>query len=327
MTYRKIASPTLAITLLALSLAGSAETSRAADAARAVAVTFDDLPGPRGGVVSNAPAALHDNAARLLAALRAHAVPAVGFVNERALVVEGEGLAEREARLGVLRLWLDAGMELGNHTYSHPDLNQKPLEDFEADLVRGEPTLLALLAPRGQRLRYFRHPMLHVGRELAKRQAFEAFLARRGYTIAPVTIDNDEYIYAAVYASALRRNDREAAQRIGADYLRYMESVFAFIEEVSRGLTGREIRQVLLLHANSLNADAFDSLARTMEARGYRFVTLDEALQDEAYRLPDTYVGEWGLSWLHHWELTAGRKRSPSPDPPDWIMSAYKALR
>lgn len=110
----------------------------------------------------------------------------------------------------------------------------------------------------------------------------------------------DEYIYAAVYADALRRGDRATASAVGADYLRYMESVFAFVEDVSRRLVGREVRQVLLLHANTLNADC--------------------------YRLPDPYVGRWGISWLHHWELAAGRKRSPSPDPPGWVMKAYEAL-
>jgi peptidoglycan/xylan/chitin deacetylase (PgdA/CDA1 family) len=294
---------------------------------RTVAVTFDDLPAPGGGSVSNEPARLRETTARLLAAVRAHGVPGVGFVNEGQLVVAGEGLPERETRLALLKMWLDAGLELGNHTYSHPSLNKAPLEDFQADVVRGEPTLLALLSDRGQKLRYFRHPFLQVGLELDKRQAFEAFLARRGYTIAPVTIDNDEYIYAAVYASALRRGDAETAAKIGADYLRYMEEVFAFVEDVSRRLTGREIRQILLLHANAINADYFDRLAARIEARGYRFITLEQALQDEAYRLPDTYVGAWGISWLHHWELTAGQKRSASPDPPEWVLQAYQGLR
>ena len=111
------------------------------------------------------------------------------------------------------------------------------------------------------------------------------------------------------------------------DYLRYMDTVFAFVEDVSRRLMGREIRQILLLHANTLNADYFPRLARCLEGRSYRFIRLEEALEDEAYRQPDTYVGPWGISWLHRWELTAGRKRSPSPDPPEWILEAYEARR
>jgi peptidoglycan/xylan/chitin deacetylase (PgdA/CDA1 family) len=104
-------------------------------------------------------------------------------------------------------MWLNAGLELGNHTYSHRDLNAIPLEQFETDVLRGEVVTRGLLKTRGRTLRYFRHPFLHVGADLQTRRAFEAFLARRGYTVAPVTVDSDEFVYAAVYASALRRGD------------------------------------------------------------------------------------------------------------------------
>ena len=308
----------------ALSLACAA-TAGAATPERSVAVTFDDLPGPPGALLARDVASLRENTQRLLAAFRASAVPVVGFVNEGKLFVEGETPATAEQRIDVLRLWLQAGHELGNHTYSHRDLNTQPLEWFEEDVVRGETVTRRLLAEKGRRLRYFRHPFLHVGLELDKRRAFETFLAGRGYTIAPVTIDNDDYIYAAAYADARRGGDGAMATRLADDYLRYMESVLVFIEGVSRGLLGREIPQVLLLHANALNADRFPQLAAIMKARGYRFVTLEAALRDEAYRRPDTYVGPWGVSWLHHWEITEGRKRSPSPDPPDWVMKAYEA--
>ena len=52
--------------------------------------------------------------------------------------------------------------------------------------------------------------------------------------MAPVTVDNDEFVYAAAYARALRRGNTAAAVRIADDYLRYMEQVFTFFEEVSR---------------------------------------------------------------------------------------------
>jgi len=293
---------------------------------RSVAVTFDDLPGPPGGLVSNDVAALRENTRKLLGTLTQLRVPVVGFVNEGKIFVDGEGPAGVEARKSILRMWVDAGFELGNHTYSHESLNTTPLAEFEDDVVRGEPVVRGLLAEKGRTLRYFRHPFLQVGLDIEKRRAFESFLAGHGYTVAPVTIDNDEYVYAAVYADALRRGDRATASKVSEDYLRYMDAVFAFVEDVSRRLLGREVRQVLLLHANTLNADLFGRLADSVKARGYGFVTLEDALKDEAYRLPDDYVGRWGISWLHHWELTSGKKRSPSPDPPDWVQRAYDAL-
>ncbi len=309
---------------LAAWLAAGAVTVAAAD--REVAVTFDDLPGPGGGLVSNEVPALRENTRKLLAAFREHDVPVVGFVNEGKLFLAGEGPPDAVARTAVLEMWLEAGFELGNHTYSHRSLNRTPLEEFQADVVKGEAVTSRLLAARGRKLRYFRHPFLQVGLDLEKRRAFESFLAGRGYTIAPVTIDDDDYVFAALYADALRRGDTKAAERIGAAYLVYMAAVVPFVEEVAQRLTGREIRHVLLLHANTLNADYFGKVAESIRRRGYRFITLETALEDEAYRLPDTYVGEWGLSWLHHWETTAGRPRSPSPDPPDWITKAYQAL-
>ena len=292
---------------------------------RSVAVTFDDLPGTSAGLVSNDVPALRQMTRKLLAGFRASAVPVVGFVNEGKLFASAEPPGLAEQRIDVLRLWVDAGHELGNHTYSHRDLNTQPLDWFEQDVVRGEEVTRRLLAARKKTLRYFRHPFLHVGLELEKRRAFEAFLAGRGYQVAPVTIDNDEYIYAAGYADARRRGDAATAERLGEDYLRYMESVFSAMETVSRNLVGREIPQVLLLHANALNADYFPRLAAQMKDRGYRFVTLEDALRDAVYGRPDTYVGQKGFSWLHHWEITDGKPRSPSPDPPDWVMKAYAA--
>jgi peptidoglycan-N-acetylglucosamine deacetylase len=293
-------------------------------AGRTVAVTFDDLPGPSAGLVSNDISALRENTARLLASFREHGVPVIGFVNEGKLFVDGETAQDVASRTAILKMWVDAGLELGNHTYSHVSLNKTPLDEFEADVIRGETVTRRLLAETGKTLRYFRHPFLHVGLDLQKRRAFEAFLKAKGYTVAPVTIANDDYVYAEVYADALRRGDRAFASRVGADYVRYMKSAVAFAEGVSQALTGREISQTLLLHANALNADFFGEVAGFLKARGYRFVTLGSALQDEAYRHADTYVGDWGISWLHHWELSDGRQRSTFTDPPDWIRKADK---
>jgi peptidoglycan/xylan/chitin deacetylase (PgdA/CDA1 family) len=286
---------------------------------RTVAVTFDDLPATPAGAVGHDVASLTALTRKLLSAVRKHDVPAVGFVNERQLFVEGAEPADVDGRTGLLRMWLDAGLELGNHTYSHRDLNTMPLDQFQADVLRGETVTRRLSKEKGQDLRYFRHPFLHVGADLTVRRAFEAFLSAHGYTVAPVTIDNDEFVYAAAYAKALRRGDSALAARIGDDYLRYMDQVFTFFEGVSRRVTGREIPQILLLHANRLNADRFDQLAAALGQRGYTFVSVAQALEDPVYRLRDEFVGAPGNSWFNHWEITAGRPPVPTPRPPEWI--------
>jgi peptidoglycan/xylan/chitin deacetylase (PgdA/CDA1 family) len=286
---------------------------------RTVAVTFDDLPATPSGVVANDVASLKQLTSKMLSAVRAHSIPAVGFVNEGKLFVEGEGPGDVDGRIGLLRMWLDAGLELGNHTYSHRDLNTMPLDQFQADVLRGEAVTRELLQEKGQRPRYFRHPFLHVGSNLKVRRAFEVFLSRHGYTVAPVTIDNDEFVYAAAYAKALRRGDTAVAGRIADDYLRYMDQVFTFYEDVSRRVTGREVPQIVLLHANTLNADRFDAVADALKRRGYTFVSVARALEDPVYRLRDEFVGAPSNSWFNHWEVTAGRPPVPTPAPPEWI--------
>ena len=203
--------PKASLALIAAMLFAASSSAVAAE--RQVAVTFDDLPGPAAGLVSPGAAFVRDNTRKLLAAFKAHGVPVVGFVNENKLHRPGETAEDAALRLATLDMWLDAGLELGNHSFSHRSLNRTPLEEFEADVVRGETATKELLAHRGKTLRYFRHPFLQVGLDLDKRRAFEAFLKARGYTIAPVTMDNDEYMYAFVYADAVRRKDAALASK------------------------------------------------------------------------------------------------------------------
>jgi peptidoglycan/xylan/chitin deacetylase (PgdA/CDA1 family) len=289
---------------------------------RRVAITIDDLP--RGGDLAGGCAASSIEAmtVRLLAPVRRASIPVTGFVNEGRCPELGEAGLKR-----ILTLWLDAGAELGNHTYSHPDLNSTPLADAEHEVIRGETLTRQLLGLRGRKLRYFRHPFLHVGLDLEKRHTFEHFLSRRGYRVAPVTLDNSDYMFAAVYAEALERGDRALANRVRAAYLPYMESIFGWFEKRSVEVTGHEIAQILLIHASRLNADAWPELLTMMRSRGYKFVTLDEALKDPAYSLPDTYAGHGGFSWIHHWSITKGMPKKGEPDEPRWIAQAFERTR
>lgn len=282
-----------------------------------IAVTFDDLP-----VVSTRRDLDHwrDVTRRLLRTIRAHRVPAVGFVNENKLVTADTVEA---ARVAVLRQWTDAGLELGNHTYSHPSLHSTDLEAYEQDVIRGEPVTRGLLEEKGARLRYFRHPFLHTGRSLETRQEFEAFLHARGYTVAPVTIDHADWIFARAYDRARDAGDHAAMRRVTEAYLPYMRSAIEFWERQSVAILGREIPQVLLLHANALNADRLDALLKMLEGRGYRFIPLEEALRDSAYRSEDRFTGAGGISWIHRWGLTRQVPKETyrgEPEPPEDIV-------
>ncbi|MBD0319165.1 MAG: polysaccharide deacetylase family protein [Gemmatimonadetes bacterium] len=300
-----------ALLLLATLAAPASAQSRPA---RVVAVTFDDLPGQAGDA-----AAAGDLMRKLVASVHRQGVPAIGFVNEGKLRPDPGGLT------ALLRMWRDAGLELGNHTYSHPSAHRTPLLEYLADIARGDSVTRRLLADRGARPRYFRHPMLHTGRTLAYRDEVHRVLARRGSRVAPVTFDNQEFAFALVYARAVQRRDSAQMRRIVDGYLRHMEASFGHFEALSTALFGREIPQVLLLHANRLNADHFDALAALLRRRGYRFAPMDEVLRDRAYTSRDTYTGPKGLSWLERWAATRGMELREAPRQPAWVDSLMAA--
>jgi peptidoglycan/xylan/chitin deacetylase (PgdA/CDA1 family) len=305
------------VALAAAAFAGGEHAGEPA-AARRMAITIDDLP--------VAQPSWHDDAqmARittgLLASLAAHRVPAVGFVNEGKL--ERDGVVD-PFRVGLLERWLAAGHELGNHGYAHLDLHRVPPAEWMADVARGEAVTRRLAETAGGALRYFRHPFLHVGTSAEVQEETTRFLTARGYTVAPVTIDNGEWIYGRAYARAFNTDDEALREKLGRDYLRYMLEVVTYFEGQSEAIVGRPIPQVLLIHAYALNADWLGELLAGLEARGYRFITLAEALADPVYgRAVDGYTGAGGITWLHRWAITDGRDRalfSGEPEVPAWV--------
>jgi beta-lactamase regulating signal transducer with metallopeptidase domain len=285
---------------------------------REVAVTFVGLPYYRGG--DETVESLNETTTKLLTGMAAHNIKAVGFVGEGMLYKEGQ----TEARIDILRRWLNAGHELGNQTYKHMSLYNTPLAEYEANVIRGEQVTRALMQQQGKQLKYFSYPFLNTGPNLETKKVFEQFLKERGYQIHAVTIDNIDWIFSNAYLEARRRDDGEAMKRIGDEYLSYMESVFAHYEQLSTKVFGREIPQVLMLSASALNADNFDRLMEMLKRRGYGFITMDEALQDKAFAQPTNYAGPWGISWIERWAIDKGVDIRGDPVLPKYMWQFGK---
>jgi peptidoglycan/xylan/chitin deacetylase (PgdA/CDA1 family) len=314
------ALPRLSAVIVALSFFLSTADAQSTKPDRQVAVTIDDLPA---GMADRLPAAdITAMTAKLLGTLRDQKIPVVGFVNEKKLYKTGEV----DERIKALQMWPDYGFELGNHTYSHASLNQVGLKAWEEEVIRGETVTNTLLAPRKMKLRYFRHPYLDTGRDLMTRRQAEAFLVDRGYRIAPITLDGWDWMFAGLYEDAKKRNDTALQQQIVKEYLAYHDAVFAYSEQLSVKVVGYEPKQILLLHASNLEADHISELMDVLRKRGYRFITLEDALGDPAYSLPDDYVGEEGTGWLDHWAITQGKIPRGAPVFPQWVMDRTKEL-
>jgi peptidoglycan/xylan/chitin deacetylase (PgdA/CDA1 family) len=269
------------------------------------------------------PDEVRDVTRRILEELAREGAPATAFVNASRTC----GVPAGELRDPVLEAWLDGGHDVGNHTWSHPDLVRTPLRTYLEDVDRGAAPLDSLLRHRGQRLVWFRHPFLHAGDTWAKKEGLAEHLEGNGWRVAPVTIDNQEWVYAYVYHAALVRGDSALAGRAAAAYLDHMDEAFAYFEERSSEILGRQIPQVLLLHANRLNADLAGPLLGRIRARGYRFIGLEEALDDPAYARGDPYLGRGGPSWIERWAVANGGEALEGPREHPWVAEAYERFR
>jgi peptidoglycan/xylan/chitin deacetylase (PgdA/CDA1 family) len=287
---------------------------------RTIALTFDDLP-----YLAVEPAEYVRNAERvtdeILRVLRVHNAPAVAFVNEARLQVPGE----IDARVAVLKRWSDAGVVLGNHTYSHADFNSLSVPEFEDEIIHGEVVTRRLMEARRPYQLYFRFPETHGGDTAEKKQAVEAFLAERGYKVTPHTIENQDFVFNVLYVKAQRSGDAAGSGRLASAYLDFTFAATAFAEQIAPKVFGRDIPQTLLIHANDITADCLDKLLAGFETRGYRFVTLDEAMSDDAYQTHDTLVTKAGPTWLWRWMKSKGMKVSfnADPEPPAWVSDMY----
>ncbi|WP_243346852.1 polysaccharide deacetylase family protein [Parabacteroides sp. FAFU027] len=248
-------------------------------------------------------------------------IPAIGFVNESDLY--NDKMKPDQKQVDLLRAWMNARLELGNHTYSHPDYNQTNYRAFTDDILEGEKIIRPLMAQYHKKLRYFRHPFLSIGETKAKADSLTRFLTSKKYIVAPVTVHNDDWKFNDAYDSAMVQKDTALMRKIGTCYLEYTQEQLDYSEKLSQLLFGRSINQVMLLHANAINRDYIDRIAQIFRDKGYQFISLKEAIKDKAYKTEITYYNEYNPAWLLRWAASSGLKREQYenwPLTPEFIL-------
>jgi peptidoglycan-N-acetylglucosamine deacetylase len=242
-------------------------------AAQQIAITFDDLP---------AHSALPPGTTRLevaqkiIAALKGAGVPPVyGFVN-------GKRFEDTQDVAGVLEAWRAAGNPLGNHTWSHMDLNKSTVEDWEADLLKNE-SVLAKASRPGDDWHWLRFPFLSEGNTPEKRRATRAFLKEHGYRIAAVTMSFGDYAFNEPYARCAAKGDTAAIDQLKKSYLAAAQQDITYRRALAKAAFGHEIPYVLLMHLGALDAELLPQLLAVYKSAGFRFVTLQQAEDDPFY--------------------------------------------
>src|ERR1035441_1520870 len=278
--------PVFALAVLAMDFAAGLQAQT-----RTVALTIDDLPFvtvdsslPMKSVNAKAADAANH---KLLKALVRHKVPVTGFVIRKNVEELGS-----DSGGGILRAWIQHGMDLGNHSYGHPDFDDLTIEQFENQITRGETTFAPLMNAAGRRPDFFRFPFNHTGDTMEKRDAVATFLAQRGYRLAPCTIENSDWMFNIAYGRMIARHDHASADRLRTVYLAFTSAQIDYFMRLNTQVLGHEPPEIMLLHDNQLNADTISDLLALFEKKHYRWVSLSEAESDPVYLSPDSIVAK-----------------------------------
>jgi peptidoglycan/xylan/chitin deacetylase (PgdA/CDA1 family) len=157
-----------------------------------------------------------------------------------------------------------------------------------------------LLSNKGD-WRWLRYPFLHEGDTVEKRSAVRAYLKARGYRIAQVTLDWEDYLWNTAYARCVAKNDTKSMAWLKSSYLNTASEFIDLGREQAKLIYGHEIRYVLLLHLGAFSSTILPDALDLLKKKGFKLVTLEEAQSDAAYEGdPDTGLRDAG-TLLDQW--------------------------
>jgi peptidoglycan-N-acetylglucosamine deacetylase len=222
----------------------------------------------------------------ILNTLDKYEVKATGFV-------VGNKITEQH-HISFLQEFVTRGHLLGNHSFSHPDLNKISIENYKLDILKCD----SIISPLINGNKYFRYPLLHRGDSKLKKEKIYQFLKEQDYKIASVSIDNNDFTFNKPTLNAYLNSDTAEINAIRIQYIKHMQSQIDYFSTLSNDKLGRDMKHVLLLHMNFSTSLFLDDLLSMMKEDGWEFIQLDAALKDPVYFIPDNYCGTKGLGWL-----------------------------
>ncbi len=262
-----------------------------------MAITVDDLPAHGKLDRDNTRPAI---AQKMLEILQKHHIPEVyGFIN-------AHKIDDDPALLEILNIWHAAGYPLGNHTWSHQDIDNISVQEFEGEIAENEATLKKV--NNGQDWKYFRYPFLHEGNSLESRNAVRQYLHKSGYKIAEVSVDFADWSWNEPYARCKDLGDLKSIAWLKSSYLQNANDQLERADILMRGLFHRSVPQVLLLHIGAFDAEMIDGLLAEYEKKGVKFISLSEALKDEAYAIDPGIAFPSGMEFTY--QIMKSRKLS-----------------
>jgi peptidoglycan/xylan/chitin deacetylase (PgdA/CDA1 family) len=265
---------------------------------QSIALTFDDGPNMADNVGLSA---ANRNEAILRQLAEAH-LKSILFVTRT------DADAKRN---DLIRQWGLAGHQIGNHTATHPDLDEVSLADFEQDVLTCDKAIRDMPGFT----RRFRFPYLKEGNIVGKRDGFRAFLDSNAYKVGAVSVDASDWYYSQRLSERLKGNPSAETRPYKEAYLRHLYERAQYYDGLSRTVLGRSVAHVLLLHHNLINALFLKDVIQMFKDKDWTLIDSEAAFADPVYGLrPDTLPAGESILWALAKKKGVPGLRSPGED-------------
>lgn len=236
--------------------------------AKQIALTFDDSPMPDSGYFKSV-----DRSEELLRKLKELRVPrAMMFVNP----CKGK---EQNATFQQMKKYVDAGHLIGNHTCSHPRLDEVGYVEYTKDISNADHLLSSLF--RGQK--FFRFPFLNESHDIQLRDQVRDWLMKNQYRNGMVSVDNDDYIFSFKINQAKNAGLQFDTKKVEKLFIEHVMGAVQFYDELAVKTLGYSPKHVLLLHEMDATVMFLGPLVRELRHQGWEIIGVDQAFRDPVY--------------------------------------------
>ena len=178
-----------------------------------------------------------------------------------------------------LRKYKDAGHLIGNHTCSHPRLDDVGFAAYAKDAEKGD-RLLASLFPEHK---FFRFPFLNEGSEEKVRGQMRKWLTENHYRNGMVSIDTDDYIFSSKLNQAKKLGKKIDYQKVEKLLVMHLVGAAKFYDDLALKTLGYSPKHVMLLHEMDATVMSIDSLVKELRNQGWKIISAEEAYRDKIY--------------------------------------------
>lgn len=236
--------------------------------AKEVALTFDDAP------KGNTP---HFNS---LDRTRAFVKKLKDLQVPRAMIFANPCRGKSpEHTINQLKLYVDAGHIIANHTCDHPRFDDVGFESFSNSTKMADSYLAPLMS--GQK--FFRYPYLNEGKDPILRDQMREWLSKNQYRNGMVSIDNDDYHFSYKINKAKELGKKIDYKVLEKEFVTHIMGALEFYDALALKHLGYSPKHVMLLHEMDATLLFLDALVQEMRKRGWTIIGSDEAFKDPLY--------------------------------------------